>query len=145
MLAEVTFNLPCPSCLLPRGRRGWETLRLKEHEAERLGEWEKQIKTLKKQRRQQKKRVEKPKSRPPPDVPLDSGQSHCLPSRPCERSVLSPQPAKLSPKPLQRTNYLLVSEMGPRGGRQIACLVHNKLGRHGEQQGGARVVPGRGS
>lgn len=36
--------------------------------------------------------------------------------------------ATLQHKPLQRTNYLLVSEMGPRGGRQIACLVHNKPG-----------------
>lgn len=37
-------------------------------------------------------------------------------------------PATLQQKPLQRTNYLLVSEMGPPGGRQIACLVHNKPG-----------------
>lgn len=44
--------------------------------------------------------------------------------RPCSRLG----PATLQQKPLQRTNYLLVSEMGPPGGRQIACLVHNKPG-----------------
>lgn len=36
--------------------------------------------------------------------------------------------ATLQHKPLQRTNYLLVSEMGPPGRRQIACLAHNKPG-----------------
>lgn len=53
---------------------------------------------------------------PAPSVQPQPSRPPCLP------------PRHTPAQPLQRTNYLLVSEMGPRGGRQIACLVHNKPG-----------------
>lgn len=129
-----------------------------EYEAERQGKWQKQRTTFRKQTGWQKGRVETwrqqkggpqlrsyggaeegrgglgPRSQRSSRADLGlraaAGGRRAHPSlptpRPCPRSRLGP--AALQQKPLQRTNYLLVSEMGPRGGRQIACLVHNKPG-----------------
>ena len=103
------------------------------------GKWEKQRKPLEKQKKAAERRVEKTSWLPPRWLRAPSGrwEAPCAPrSLPAPCSLLSaPRPpelhapaATLRQKPLQRTNYLLVSEMGPRGGRQIACLVHNKPG-----------------
>lgn len=72
-----------------------------------------------------------------------------LPAQPARSAPsLAPGPATFRQKPLQRTNCRLVSEMGPRGKRQIACLVHNKPGEESsakEATGcrGAEAAPAR--
>ena len=109
------------------------------------GKWKKQKKPLKRQKKAAERRVEKTSWLPPLWLRAPSGrwEAPCAPRSPlpvpcsllpAPRPPELPAPASrlgpatLQQKPLQRTNYLLVSEMGPRGGRQIACLVHNKPG-----------------
>lgn len=136
---------------------GDEMLRLKDYEQR-----DKEQSNLKKQRGKQKGRTEKWRwqkgteseerredQRRVAGAPAAAGALRAPGSLPATRapSLLCSRlgPATLQQKPLQRTNYLLVSAMGPRGGRQIACLVHNKPGLENSAEEAAATQAGRAS